>query len=50
MVHGGTMKAPKVLADIVESVIAAVYLDQKFDSKAMWVVCILFPFLAIIFF
>ncbi|KAL1815043.1 hypothetical protein DCAR_0519275 [Daucus carota subsp. sativus] len=38
VVHGGTMKAPKVLADIVESVIAAVYLDQKFDSKAMWVV------------
>lgn len=40
MVHGGAMKAPKVLADIVESIIAAVYVDQKFDLQAMWLVCI----------
>ncbi|KAK1362079.1 hypothetical protein POM88_046553 [Heracleum sosnowskyi] len=38
VVHGGTMKAPKVLADIVESIIAAMYVDLKFDLKAMWVV------------
>lgn len=38
VVHGGSMKAPKVLADIVESIIAAVYVDQKFDLQAMWVV------------
>lgn len=38
VVHGGTMKAPKVLADIVESIIAAVYVDKKFDLQAMWVV------------
>ncbi|KAL8147095.1 hypothetical protein AgCh_004714 [Apium graveolens] len=36
VVHGGAMKAPKVLADIVESIIAAVYVDQKFDLQAMW--------------
>lgn len=38
VVHGGSMKAPKVLADIVESVIAAVYVDLKFDLQAMWLV------------
>ncbi|KAG5570277.1 hypothetical protein H5410_060043 [Solanum commersonii] len=34
--HGGAMKAPKVLADIVESVVAAVYVDCHFDLKALW--------------
>lgn len=37
-IHGGLVKAPKVLADIVESVAAAVYVDCNFDLKAMWVV------------
>ncbi|XP_021755481.1 ribonuclease 3-like protein 2 [Chenopodium quinoa] len=32
----GAVKAPKVLADIVESVIAAVYLDCDFDLKFLW--------------
>ncbi|KAK4343996.1 hypothetical protein RND71_037090 [Anisodus tanguticus] len=36
--HGGEMKAPKVLADIVESVAAAVYVDCGFDLKALWVI------------
>lgn len=36
--HGGAMKAPKVLADIVESVAAAVYVDCGFDLKALWVI------------
>ncbi|XP_004251917.1 ribonuclease 3-like protein 2 [Solanum lycopersicum] len=35
-VHGGVMKAPKVLADIVESVVAAVYVDMHFDLKLLW--------------
>lgn len=34
------MKAPKVLADIVESVAAAVFVDLQFDLKAVWLVCI----------
>ncbi|XP_027127283.1 ribonuclease 3-like protein 2 isoform X2 [Coffea eugenioides] len=36
-VHGGAIKAPKVLADIVESVAAAVYVDCGFDLQALWV-------------
>ncbi|KAH9622866.1 hypothetical protein KSS87_007869 [Heliosperma pusillum] len=35
-VYGGTVKAPKVLADIVESVIAAVYIDSDFNLKFLW--------------
>ncbi|KAL0399198.1 UNVERIFIED_CONTAM: Ribonuclease 3-like protein 2 [Sesamum radiatum] len=35
-VYGGLVKAPKVLADIVESVAAAVYVDCNFDLKSMW--------------
>ncbi|KAK9673875.1 hypothetical protein RND81_12G195500 [Saponaria officinalis] len=35
-VYGGAVKAPKVLADIVESVIAAVYVDCEFDLKFLW--------------
>lgn len=36
------MKAPKILADIVESVAAAVYVDVNFDLQRFWVVCIKF--------
>ena len=35
-VYGGAVKAPKVLADIVESVVAAVYVDCEFDLKYLW--------------
>lgn len=38
VVYGGTMKAPKVLADIVESVAAAVYVDCDFNLKTLWVI------------
>ncbi|CAL5392755.1 unnamed protein product [Camellia sinensis] len=38
VVYGGTVKAPKVLADIVQSVAAAVYVDCQFDLQAFWVV------------
>ncbi|XP_049401560.1 ribonuclease 3-like protein 2 [Solanum stenotomum] len=33
--YGGMIKAPKVLADIVESVMGAVYLDCGFDVNAV---------------
>ncbi|WOL09348.1 hypothetical protein Cni_G18101 [Canna indica] len=37
MPYGGfTVKAPKVLADIVESLAAAVYLDSGFDLELLW--------------
>lgn len=36
--YGGMMKAPKILADIVESVMGAVYVDCGFDVNAFWVV------------
>ncbi|KAL9236287.1 hypothetical protein vseg_010975 [Gypsophila vaccaria] len=44
-VYGGAVKAPKVLADIVESVIAAVYVDCDFNLKLLWQVirCLLEP-------
>ncbi|CAI9088374.1 OLC1v1022683C1 [Oldenlandia corymbosa var. corymbosa] len=35
-VYGGEIRAPKILADIVESVAAAVYVDCGFDLKASW--------------
>ncbi|KAK1400526.1 Ribonuclease 3-like protein 2 [Heracleum sosnowskyi] len=38
VLHGGVMRAPKVLADIVESVVAAVFVDLQFDLKATWTV------------
>lgn len=38
VVHGGQIKAPKVLADIVESVAAAVYVDCGFNLQSMWLV------------
>nr|CAB3461873.1 unnamed protein product [Digitaria exilis] len=35
--YGGcVVKAPKVLADIVESIAAAVYIDCKFDLEKLW--------------
>ncbi|KAL0306340.1 UNVERIFIED_CONTAM: Ribonuclease 3-like protein 2 [Sesamum radiatum] len=37
-VYGGLVKAPKVLADIVESVAAAVYVDCNFNLKSMWLI------------
>nr|XP_016491778.1 PREDICTED: ribonuclease 3-like protein 2 [Nicotiana tabacum] len=36
--YGGAMKAPKVLANIVESVAAAVYVDCGFDPKNVWLI------------
>ncbi|CAN6342540.1 unnamed protein product [Urochloa humidicola] len=33
---GSVVKAPKVLADIVESITAAVYVDCKFDLEKLW--------------
>lgn len=42
---GSSMKAPKVLADIVESTAAAVYVDCGFDLDTLWkVVFNLFSF------
>ncbi|KAG5551039.1 hypothetical protein RHGRI_009466 [Rhododendron griersonianum] len=38
VVHGGAVKAPKVLADIVESVAGAVYVDCKLDLQVLWAV------------
>ncbi|KAJ3669478.1 hypothetical protein LUZ60_011428 [Juncus effusus] len=36
-IHGGsTMKAPKVLADIVESIAGAVFVDSNFSHEIMW--------------
>ncbi|KAL8205719.1 hypothetical protein R6Q57_009270 [Mikania cordata] len=38
VVHGGQMKPPKVLADIVESVAAAVYVDCGFNLQMVWMI------------
>lgn len=38
VVYGGLVKAPKILADIVESIAAAVYVDVDFDLQRLWVV------------
>ncbi|CAA0825511.1 Ribonuclease 3-like protein 2 [Striga hermonthica] len=37
-IYGGLVKAPKILADLVESLAAAVYIDCDFDLKAMWII------------
>lgn len=37
-VYGGSVKSPKVLADIVESVAAAIFADVNFDLQQLWVV------------
>jgi dsRNA-specific ribonuclease len=39
---GSVVKAPKVLADIVEAIAAAVYVDCKFDLEKLWKV--IFPY------
>lgn len=36
LAFGGSVKAPKVLADIVESIVAAVYVDCKFNLVLLW--------------
>ncbi|KAH1242566.1 Ribonuclease 3-like protein 2 [Glycine max] len=36
--HGGSVKAPKVLADVVESVATAVYVNVNFNLQKLWVV------------
>ncbi|KAI5571138.1 hypothetical protein POPTR_011G086700v4 [Populus trichocarpa] len=38
LVYGGSIKAPKILADIVESVAAAVYVDVDLDLQTFWVI------------
>ena len=35
-IYGGLVKAPKFLADIVESVVAALYIDCNFDLHITW--------------
>jgi len=34
--HGGSVKAPKILADIVESIAGAVYVDVAYDLEILW--------------
>ncbi|KAE8723542.1 Ribonuclease 3-like protein 2 [Hibiscus syriacus] len=34
--YGGSMKAPKILADIVESVAAAIYIDADYNLETLW--------------
>lgn len=34
--YGGSVKAPKVLADVVESIAAAVYVDLDYDIHLFW--------------
>ncbi|KAL4618845.1 hypothetical protein ACB092_06G039500 [Castanea dentata] len=34
----GSIKAPKILADIVESLAAAIYVDLDFDLQKLWVI------------
>ncbi|KAJ0264565.1 Ribonuclease 3-like protein 2 [Hirschfeldia incana] len=36
--YGGLVKAPKVLADLVESIAGAVYIDVNFDLQIFWVI------------
>ncbi|XP_072981407.1 ribonuclease 3-like protein 2 isoform X1 [Typha angustifolia] len=39
LIYGGsTMKAPKVLADVVEAIAAAVYVDCNFNLEILWMV------------
>lgn len=42
--YGGLVKAPKVLADLFESLAGAVYVDVNFDLQRLWVVCVYFFF------
>ncbi|CAN1185877.1 Ribonuclease 3-like protein 2 [Linum perenne] len=36
LVYGGSVKAPKVLADIIESIAAAVYVDVGMNLESLW--------------
>ncbi|KAL5101267.1 hypothetical protein RYX36_005594 [Vicia faba] len=36
--YGGSVKAPKILVDIVESIVVAVYVDVDFNLKRLWVI------------
>ncbi|ESQ39617.1 hypothetical protein EUTSA_v10000828mg [Eutrema salsugineum] len=37
--YGGAVKAPKSLADMVESIAGAVYVDVNFDIQRLWEIC-----------
>ncbi|KAF3435007.1 hypothetical protein FNV43_RR22094 [Rhamnella rubrinervis] len=49
VVYGGSVKAPKILADIVESIAAAVYYDVNFDLQRLWKIfkCVLEPIITL---
>lgn len=49
-IYGGLVKAPKVLADIVESVAAALYVDCNFDLHTTWEVSLHLLFLMLCLF
>ncbi|XP_065862436.1 ribonuclease 3-like protein 2 [Euphorbia lathyris] len=36
--HGGAVKAPKIIADLVESLAGAIYVDLNFNLEMLWVV------------
>ena len=40
VLNRGLVKAPKVLADLVESIAGAVYIDVNFDLPRFWGVCV----------
>ncbi|CAI9756860.1 unnamed protein product [Fraxinus pennsylvanica] len=42
--YGGLVKAPRILADILKSVAAAVYVDTGFSIKIMWKISFLLHF------
>lgn len=42
VIYGGSVKAPKILADTMESIVAAVYVDVDCDLKRLWVVWFVF--------
>ncbi|KAJ4827510.1 hypothetical protein Tsubulata_040553, partial [Turnera subulata] len=49
VVYGGAVKAPKVLADIVEAVAAAIFVDLDYDLQGLWVIIrgLLEPFITL---
>lgn len=48
--YGGLVKAPKVLADLLESLAGAVYIDVNFDLQRLWVVSTYFFLCLVSFF
>jgi len=38
--YGGLVKAPKILADTLESIAATVFIDVNYDVKRLWEVCV----------